>query len=192
MKRKGIKITYNAPVVLTFVLICFVVTLIGQLTGGRSTKLLFETYHSSLLDPLTYPRFITYIFGHSGWDHFMGNVMYLLLLGPMLEEKYGSKKLLQIIAITAIVTSLINYIFFPHVALLGASGIVFAFILLTSFTGFRNGELPLTFILVAVLFIGQQILQGVFVKDNISNMAHIVGGIVGAVVGYNLNKGHRR
>ena len=81
-----------------------------------------------------------------------------------------------------------NYIFFWNVGLCGASGVVFAFILLASFTGFKEGELPLTFILVAIIFLGQQIVEGVAFQDNISNMAHIVGGIVGAAFGYFLNK----
>ena len=106
----------------------------------------------------------------------------------MLEEKYGSKTIVEIILMTALVTGIVNYIFFPSVALCGASGVVFSFILLSSFTGFREGEIPLTFILVAVIYIGQQIFQGITVNDNISNMAHIVGGIVGAVIGYGLNK----
>ena len=76
----------------------------------------------------------------------MGNASYILLLGPMLEEKYGSVKILGIMAVTAFVTSLVNSLLFPNVALTGASGIVFAFILLTSFTGFKEGEIPLTFI----------------------------------------------
>ena len=69
----------------------------------------------------------------------------------------------------------------------GASGVVFAFIVLGSFTGFNAGEIPLTFILVVIIFIGQQVYEGIAVQDNISNMAHIVGGIVGGVVGYTLN-----
>ena len=94
----------------------------------------------------------------------------------------------RVIAAAALVTGLVNYIFFPNVALCGASGVVFAFILLTSFTNFREGEIPVTFILVALIYIGQQVYQGLFVQDNISNMAHIVGGIVGAVFGYLLGK----
>ena len=90
--------------------------------------------------------------------------------------------------ITALVTGLMNYILFPSVALCGASGVVFAFILLTSFTSFKNGEIPLTFILVAVVFLGQQVYEGVFLQDNISNLSHIMGGIVGSVTGYRLNK----
>ena len=137
---------------------------------------------------MTYVRFFTHVFGHSGWEHFINNAAYLLLLGPMLEEKYGSRTLEEIIAITALVTGLVNYIFFPAVALCGASGVVFAFIILASFTGFRDGEIPLTFILVAVIYIGQQILEGIIVTDNISNMAHIVGGLIGGLIGYALNK----
>ena len=94
----------------------------------------------------------------------------------------------QVIIITAVVTGLVNYILFPTVALCGASGVVFAFILLTSFTSFKNGEIPLTFILVAVIFLGQQVYEGVFLQDNISNLSHVLGGIIGSVVGFKLNK----
>jgi GlpG protein len=106
----------------------------------------------------------------------------------MLEEKYSSKVLVEVIAITAVVTGLINYVFFWQYALCGASGVVFAFILMSSFTSFKEGEIPLTFILVAVLYIGQQIVQGITVNDNVSNMAHIIGGIVGGAIGYALNR----
>lgn len=146
------------------------------------------TYHSSLLNPLTYIRFITHVFGHAGWEHFIGNATYLLLLGPVLEEKYKSRTLIEIIIITALVTGIINYIFFPNIALCGASGIVFAFIILASFTGFKDGEIPLTFILVATIYIGQQIYDGITVNDNVSQMAHITGGLVGSITGYILNK----
>ena len=137
---------------------------------------------------MTYVRFVTHIFGHSGWSHFIGNASYLLLLGPMLEEKHGSKELIEVISITAVITGIVNYIFFWNVGLCGASGVVFALIILASFTGFKEGEIPLTFILVAAIFIGQQVYEGIAVHDDISNMAHIVGGIVGAVIGYLLNK----
>lgn len=187
MKRK-FRITFNAPVVLGFLLVCFLATLLGIVSDGKITSLLFVTYRSSLKNPLTYLRMLTHVFGHANWAHFIGNASYLLLLGPMLEEKYGSKKIAEVIAITAIVTALVNFLLFSGVGLCGASGVVFAFILLTSFTGFKQNEIPLSFLLVAVVFLGQQIYEGITVQDNISNMAHIVGGIVGAIVGYRMNK----
>lgn len=187
MKGK-FKITFNSPIILVFVLICFVSTILNYVTSGESNKLLFMTYHSSLKNPMTYIRFLTHVFGHGSWAHFIGNASFILLLGPMLEEKYGSINLIEVIAITAVVTGVINYIFFPSIALCGASGVVFAFILMTSFTGFKSGEIPITFILVAVIYIGQQIVDGIIVSDNISNTAHIIGGIVGTIVGYFFNK----
>ncbi|WP_411336490.1 rhomboid family intramembrane serine protease [Ruminococcus gauvreauii] len=182
--KKKLKISFNSVVILGFVTLSFLALAINYLTRGASNQLLFMTYHSSLLSPLTYIRFFTHVLGHSGWEHFIGNMMYVLLLGPLLEEKYGSLKMLEIIGIVALVTGIINYIFFWNVALCGASGVVFAFILLSSFTRFKEGEIPLTFILVAIIFLGQQVYYGMFMQDNISNLSHIIGGIMGAVFGF--------
>lgn len=188
--HKKLRITYNAPVVLTMVAISFLATLLNYITRGVLGQLLFMTYHSPLASPMTWLRAFTHIFGHVDWSHLIGNMSYLLLLGPMLEEKYSSRKLIAVIAITAFGTSLVNYLFFPNVALCGASGVVFAFILLSSFTSFKEGEIPITFILVAVFFIGQQIYMGIAEQDDISNMAHIVGGMIGGMAGYVLNREH--
>ena len=186
--KKGWKITLNSPVILIFAALCLVATILNYATGGFSNQLLFMTYHSSLTDPLTYVRFFTHAIGHVGWEHLMGNMAYVLLLGPLLEEKYGSKTILGVMAITAFACALVNYLLFPNTALCGASGIVFAFILLSSVTGMREGEIPLTFILVAVIFLGQQIFTGIFVADNVSNLSHIIGGVVGGIAGFALCK----
>lgn len=136
----------------------------------------------------SYISICTHVFGHDGWQHFIGNMAYILLLGPMLEGKNGSMKIIEVIAVTALVTGVINYVFFWNTALCGASGVVFAFILMASFTSFREGEIPITFILVAAIYLGQQIYDGVVLDDNISNMAHVVGCIVGGILGFSLNK----
>ena len=186
--KKKIRITFNSPVVLCFVIICFLATLLNYLTGGKSNQVVFMTYHSSLFSPLTYVRFLSHVFGHEGWQHFIGNMAYILLLGPMLEGKHGALKMIEVIVVTALVTGVVNYVFFWNTALCGASGVVFAFILMSSFTSFREGEIPITFILVAVIYLGQQIYEGIVLQDNISNMAHILGGVVGGILGFSLNK----
>lgn len=184
----GVRIKFNSPVILVFVALCFGVLLLNDLTGGGLNSLLFMTYHSSLSDPLTYVRFFTHVLGHANWQHLIGNMMYILLLGPLLEERYSGKMMLFVILITALATGVINYIFFPGVALCGASGVCFAFILMASFTGFKSGQIPVTFILVAVLFLGQELYQGIVVSDDVSNTAHIVGGLIGSIVGYKFNR----
>lgn len=186
MKPK-IKITLNAPAVLFFAGLCFAATLLNEITAGKSNVLLFITYCDSLANPMTYVRFFTHVLGHAGWEHFVGNMAYILLLGPMLEEKHGSKRIIEVILMTALITALINFLFFKN-ALCGASGVCFAFILMASFTSFKEREIPITFLLTAFIYIGQQVYDGLLIRDNISNMAHIVGGIVGAVTGFTLNR----
>ena len=186
--NRGIRITFNAPVVITFALICLIATSLGEITKGETTLMLFATSKTSLLSPLTYVRFISYVFGHADWAHFIGNMSYILILGPMLEEKYSSVGIAIVIIITALVTSIINYIFFPNTILLGASGVVFAFILLASFTSFKQGEIPLSFILVLVFYLGGQVMEGILLNDNVSQFGHIIGGLVGSVIGFMANK----
>ena len=181
------KLSFNSPVILSFAILSLGALLLSYISFGAIRDWLFMSYHSSLLNPLTYLRFFTHVLGHSGWDHFIGNMAYLLLLGPMLEEKYSSKKVLIVILVTAFVTAIINYIFFPQIAICGASGVVFAMILMTSFTSFKEGEIPLTFILVAIIYLGKEIFDGIFIQDDISNLSHILGGVVGGAFGYILN-----
>lgn len=186
--KKKFKLTYNAPVILTFVILCFIATILGIVTNNRSTEALFSAYRGSFSNPLTYVRLIGHIFGHVGLEHFVGNAMLLLLLGPMLEEKYGSTSLIKVIVITALFTGIIHCLLWNNMALCGASGIVFACIILSSFTAFKDGEVPLTFVLVSVMYIGKEVYSGILIQDGVSNLTHILGGVVGGVSGFLLNR----
>lgn len=188
MKKNGLKISFNSPVVLSFTAICFIALVLNWITKGYTNNLLFSVYRSSLTQPLTYIRFFGHIAGHANWNHFIGNITLLLVIGPLLEEKYGSLNILFVILSTALVTGIVNYIFFPNIQLLGASGVVFAFILLSPITSFKEGTVPLTLILVAVIYIGGQIYDCIFVNDNVANLTHILGGMVGASLGIIMNK----
>lgn len=185
---RKLQLSFNSPVVLGFTIACFAVMALDEATGGASTRTLFCVYRSSLLNPLTYLRFFGHVLGHAGWEHLMGNIMLILVVGPLLEEKYGSLNLLFVILATALVTGIIHFVFFPRTGLLGASGVVFALILLSSFTSFQEGKIPVTFLLVAVIYIGEQVYDGIFVQDNVSNLTHIAGGVVGSGLGFAMNK----
>ena len=85
---------------------------------------------------------------------------------------------------TALVSSILQCVLFPSSALLGASGIVFMLIMLSSLAGSRNGGIPITLILVGALYLSQQIYDILFVQDNVANFMHIVGGACGTVFGF--------
>lgn len=177
------KLKYNSPVVLTFALLCAGTLVLNALTGGRSNALLFVARRGPLGSPLTWLRLFTHVLGHVSLDHYVSNMMLFLLLGPMLEEKYGSRDLALVIAVTAFVTGAVHCLISPA-GLLGASGVVFAFIILASMTSFQAGEVPLTLVLVVILYLGREVATGLFTQDNVSQLAHIVGGLSGALCGY--------
>lgn len=182
------KIQYNAPVVLTFTFLSLAALLLDFATQGKSTQLLFCVYRSSPKDPLTYVRLFGHVLGHASVSHYMSNMMLFLLLGPMIEEKYGSLRMLGMIAVTALVTGLVNIACFPNVALLGASGVVFMLIILSSMVRMVDGKIPLTMVLVVILYLGQEVYSGVVAQDSISQLSHILGGVCGGGFGWLLNR----
>ncbi|MBQ7144965.1 MAG: rhomboid family intramembrane serine protease [Oscillospiraceae bacterium] len=188
MKKRTLAIRWNAPVTLSFALISLAVLGLAALTQGRSTRLLFSVYRSPLSDALTYPRFFLHVLGHSGISHYTSNVMLLLVLGPGLEERFGSESLLKAMAVTAFVTGLLHWLLFPGTALLGASGVVFMMILMASQGGMHGDGIPLTLILVFLLYVGSEVWTALAVQDNVSHLTHIVGGVCGAVLGLRLRK----
>lgn len=71
----------------------------------------------------------------------------------------------------------------PGTASLGASGIVFMLILLSAASTRKSSKIPLTLILVALIYLGQEVLA-IFQKDNISQLAHLIGGLCGVLLGF--------
>ena len=177
------KIHYNSPMVLTFFFLSVSALLLDILTKGWTTVHLFSVYRSPIT-PLFFVRLFGHVLGHSGYAHFAGNMVLFLVVGPPLEEKYGSKALLAGILLTALVSGLLQCALFPHTALRGASGIVFMLILLSSLAGMKAGSIPLTLILVAVIYLGQELYSGLFVQDNVAHFMHLVGGACGTGFGF--------
>lgn len=184
------KIQYNSPVILSFTMLSFISLILGELTNKASTILFFSVYRSPLTDILFYFRLAAHVLGHADLEHFLSNFLIILLVGPILEEKYGSRAMFNMIFLTAIVTGVLNVLLF-NTALLGASGIAFMLILLSSFVNMQEGKIPLTLILIIILFIGKEVIDIVFANDNISNLTHIVGGLCGGVFGFYIDR-HRR
>lgn len=182
-KRPVLKIQYDSPVVLTFALLSLGALLWNYLSDGWANETLFSVYRSSLADPFTYIRFFGHVLGHADIAHLFANICLLLVLGPVVESRYGCVNVLVSIIVTALVSGIIHFVFFPGTALLGASGIVFMFIFLSSISGIRGGNIPVSLILVGIIYLGQEIYSLFFTENNISEITHIIGGICGIVCG---------
>ena len=178
------KISYDSPVILSFSLISLIVLWLNAVTKGSSNKMLFSVYRSPRNSLPAYIRVFTHILGHSSFSHYIDNFMIILLVGPICEQRYGSTNLLILILITAFITGIINITFFPKVRLLGASGISFMLIILSSTAIFSHGSISLTLIIISILYIGKEVIDGIFLSDNTSHMSHIIGGICGCIGGF--------
>jgi len=184
------KIRYNAPAVLTFAFLSAIILVLSQTVARSLTEQWFVVpgrQDFSVSNLRNWVTLITHVLGHAGWHHLFSNFTFILLIGPILEETYGSFLILVMICITALVTGALNVLFFSS-NLLGASGVVFMMILLASFTNFNRGEIPLTFILVLVLYLGKELLDSFGSASGsgagISQFAHIVGGFIGSLFGF--------
>jgi membrane associated rhomboid family serine protease len=177
------KLHYNAPVVLTLTLVSILVLSLNPLTQGQLIPAFFTVYpDTSWTMVTTWVQVLGHVMGHLDWDHALANFAIILLVGPMLEEKYGSGRLLMMILFTALVTGLMVNFFF-EAALLGASGVAFMMILLASFANAKTGHIPLTFILVTAIYLGREFMTA-FEQDHISQLAHIIGGVMGSIFGF--------
>jgi membrane associated rhomboid family serine protease len=176
------RLQYNAPVVLTFSFVSMGLLVLETVLKMPVMGLFSVSGSFSPTNVVDFFRLFSHVLGHANWEHLFGNLTLIMLLGPILEEKYGSGSLFFMMLVTAFITGVLNVMFFST-GLLGASGIVFMMILLSSVVNSQRGQIPLTFILVVVLFLGKEIANA-FTNNQISEFAHIVGGITGAAFGF--------
>lgn len=184
------KFDYNSPVILTYFFICLIILLIDKLCKGKFSATFFTTYkNDSLLNPLTYFKLISHSLGHADWDHLYSNFIKILLIGPLIEEKYGSINLLIAMIITSLIIGIVNKLFGKG-GILGASGVAYMLILLSSFVNMENGKIPITLTLIILFFVVDEVIK-LFrrKKDGVSHLGHITGAICGVVFGILTLKG---
>lgn len=187
-KNKMIKLEYNAPVILNITLFSFIALIGNILTYGKLNELLFMSYKTSLLDPLLYIRLFTHILGHESIEHFENNIIFFLLLGPLVEKKYGSKNLFFMILFTSFFIGVLNIIINTDYAILGLSGIVYMLMVMSAILCFEERKIPLTFIVVMAIFIYQLLTTPGIFTDEITQLGHFIGGVSGLYFGFNFMK----
>ncbi len=175
---------YNSIVILTMFFVSLAEIILDRLTGGLITKNFFASGRGSPFNPLTYIKMFTHSLGHMDWGHFSRNYMKILLLGPIIEEKYGSFNLLLMILITSFIIAAVNIIKGGN-KIVGASGISFMLVVLSSIVNITDNRIPLTFILIIIFYIADEIIDVIGTsKDGVSHLSHLIGGICGGAFGF--------
>jgi membrane associated rhomboid family serine protease len=170
------RIEFNAPVTVCYALAAAAATILpvqGKLAIHGPIRPLDGDFLLSLF---------TWTLVHGGMTHLLSNFVVILLAGPLLEDRFGSLRMLAVLVTASVLVGLAHCILDPGDALIGASGTVFCLIMLTAILAGRSGTIPLTMLLVAALYLGRE-LVGLFANDGISQTAHILGGALGVMLG---------
>lgn len=182
LPKSSLKIELNAPTTLIFASICVGVFILDLMTKHAVTDVFFSLFTTSWKDPLQYVRLVSHVFGHADRQHLFNNLIMILLLGPILEEKHSSRRLAIIIGLTAFVTGVTALLL--HINIRGASGIVFMLFFLASFSNIKqHRNIPISFLIAIVFFIIEALFFSSSIK-NVSYLAHGVGAFCGAMYGW--------
>lgn len=183
------RILVDAPVMLGFCFTCCCIYLVQILLGAEKIGRILGVHDTWRLSPLQVTSMFTHVLAHSDYIHLRGNMMNLLLVGPSVEHEFGSKNLIKIILVVAATSAVAHIVVgrsYSHQ--LGASGVVFACILLNSLVAASSSKVPLSFVITFVLYIGDELWQFLVAKDATSHHAHLVGGMVGALAGFQIHQ----
>ena len=190
----------DSPFTTLFVFLCFLIQAVNTLPGNITQHYFGIPPYSQFIvtRPLSWFTLFSHVLGHGSWAHLNGNVVNLLLVAPACERHFGAKSLLLIIFNVALTSGIAHMLFGPANAIqLGASGVVFAMILLNSLieisspgkTGIK-GKIPLTFLCQVFLWVNNEIFSQFFSGSSgsgVSHIAHLVGAVVGCLAGYKLH-----
>lgn len=134
-------------------------------------------------------NFFTAIFGHSSLQHLGSNLFFIALFGSIYERYTSTEMFLFTFLASGWIANLTSFIFFYDSFIIGASGGAMG--LLAALAVYRPRQLgiglgvpmPMWAVLISYIVID---LAGITGANNIANEAHLLGMVVGLLIGYNL------
>ena len=167
MKKKlKLKFQYDSPVMLTFAfitLIIFVldtfalkgklkeVWLVTPTAAGGQFPFAFSDFRSII-------RLFIHVFGYDQSSVLVCNLIFILLLGPQMEDRYGSVIIGIMIFVSALFSGVLNACFCTN-AVSGAEPVVFMLILLWTMMQLSRSNISASAIAVIALFITMLVFQ---------------------------------
>ena len=198
----NLKVSYDAPVTLTFVFVCAIIFLLNMFLAKSGKSLGLEKVFASPTGqagvlpfipgaPVSYVRLLFYIFGadfagilaglsSGAASIFFTSLILILLLGPAMEERYGSVIIGIMMFVSALFSGVLNACF-CETSLVGAAPVVFMMIFLNAFMAFSKKKIEVSFtaVMVAVVILMQ--LNG---AGAVKIIICIAGGLCGSLFAF--------
>lgn len=153
-----------------------------------SLKYIFSLIPSYILYRHYYWQFLTYMFTHATVSHFIFNMLSLYIFGTAVERRIGSREFLLYYLLTGVLSGVASYAMFylanTNTVLLGASGAIYALLMLFSVLYPRSviyvfGLIPVQAPLLIILYFIIELISGLTAHDGVAHMTHLSGLIFG-------------
>ncbi len=132
-------------------------------------------------------RLVTSLFAHANMAHLLSNLFALGLFGSILEGRIGSRRIFLLFMVTGLLVNVVS----PYERSLGASGAIFgllgALIVLRPWLVVWVGGIPMPMLIAGGVWLISDI-SGMFLPDDIANLAHIAGLGIGIAAGFVLKR----
>jgi len=132
-------------------------------------------------------QLVSYMFLHSSVLHIVFNMLGLVTFGPEIEERFGSKKFLNIYLLMGVISGL-SHVLFINNPVLGASGAIWGIMMIYALYN-PNHVFNLYFIIpvkakyiISVFFTIELYLAIIGSNDGVSHIAHVGGALTGLLV----------
>lgn len=192
-KKFKFNFVFDSPVTISFSLLSVLLFVLNCLAikGSLDIKILSSPTTSAGPIPFmatqisSYLRLFLYAFGSQNFVGLLSNLLFLLMLGPVMEERYGSLVIGIMMAVSVLFSGVLNTCF-CETSLQGCMPIIFMMIFLNSFMSFSKKKIPASFFIIFIFYIIKEILQ---VTDKrfsgiVGLIICITGGLCGSLFAF--------
>ncbi len=133
---------------------------------------------------------LTYMFVHSGWSHFIFNMLALVMFGLAVERTIGSLEFLVYYFVCGILDGIISLLLYffsgTNTLLVGASGAIYAVLLAFAVLYPRSilriwGIVPVPAPLLVILYAVIELVSHFAGGGSVAHLAHLVGFALGGL-----------
>lgn len=189
-KKFKFNFVFDSPVTISFSLLSVLLFVLNCLAfkGTLDVKILSSPTTSAGPIPFmatqisSYLRLFLYAFGSQNFVGLLSNLLFLLMLGPVMEERYGSLVIGIMMAVSVLFSGVLNTCF-CETSLQGCMPIIFMMIFLNSFMSFSKKKIPVSFLVIFVFYIAREVFGKTF-SEIVGLIICITGGLCGSLFAF--------
>jgi len=177
----------GTPITFWLLVVSLGVFIVQMLIPPISNLLMLFPVGSGMWFPTQY---LTAVFAHGSLSHVVGNMIVLFFFGPELERGLGRRRFLLFYLLTGVGANILFHIFFPPpVPALGASGAIYAILVMFAWL-WPNKEISFLFFpmfrfkvkWLVMILVGIEVLFLIAGQsDGVAHSVHVLGALLATI-----------